>query len=207
MKKIIFLYLFLIITSNPLIADSENKLIFNTPVIQKECLKLSRKAMTEWIENGRKIEIPANLPSPLFQQFGVFISIEKNHGVRGCQGTIHPKYSAAAEEIINNSIRACSRDTRYPPIKKDEIDKVRITVCIVFGIEQVFYQNELNPKRYGLLVSSGSRNGVILPLEAPNAGKQLQWALKRARINGNESFEMFRIDCVRFTENPKEKEK
>ena len=80
-------------------------------------VKLARETIEEYVRNRR---VPASPPedqlSPeMKQQGGVFVSIKKKGRLRGCIGTIEPRQTNVAEEVIENAVSAATRDPRFPP--------------------------------------------------------------------------------------------
>ena len=60
-----------------------------------------------------------------------------------------------AEEIVDNAIEAAVHDPRFPPLTADELDDLDIKVDVLHEPERVSSLDELDPRRYGVIVSSG----------------------------------------------------
>jgi AmmeMemoRadiSam system protein A len=133
---------------------------------------------------------------------GVFVSLKKFGELRGCIGTTQPCEECVASEIIRNAISAGTRDPRFEPVSKDEIDYLEYSVDVLS--EPVPAKTaELNPKRFGVLVSNGTRSGLLLPdLEGVDTvEKQLSIACKKAGIGIYEDFKIYKFTVTRHKED------
>ena len=152
------------------------------------------------IEKGVALPCPYPLPKELQIQAGTFISIKKNGLLRGCIGTIHPKYKNLAEEIILNAIKAANEDPRFPPIEKKELGQLTFSVDVLTPPEKIEDTSSLDVKRYGLIVQSQNRKGLLLPdLEIiKSVDQQLKTCLKKGGIKNTDSYELYRFEVKRF---------
>lgn len=139
---------------------------------------LARASVETYIKTGRALKLSdyqkqvgrlygkdANmLPEEMLsQQAGVFVSIHEWGELRGCIGTIAPTTNCIAEEIIQNGISASTRDPRFPAIEEYELDQLEISVDVLSEAEPVSSLEELDVKRYGVIVTKGFRRGLLLP--------------------------------------------
>ena len=115
------------------------------------------------------------IPNEFKQQLACFVSIHKNDdSLRGCIGTIEAREDNLWLEIISNAISACTRDSRFSPLTEDELEHINVSVDVLSKPKRVIDINELNPKKYGVIVSDGKYlRGVLLPnLEGVDTVKQ-----------------------------------
>ena len=153
------------------------------------------------MRDGSPIERPDDLPDEmLHQRAGAFVSIHEHGQLRGCIGTIAPTCSCIADEIIANGISASTRDPRFDPITPDELDYLEISVDVLAPAEPVNSPEELDPKRYGVIVTKGYRRGLLLPnLEGVDTvEEQLAIAKRKAGISPyDDDVELERFEVVR----------
>jgi AmmeMemoRadiSam system protein A len=128
-------------------------------------VQLARKTVETYIRD-RKIYEPQ--PEELTEEMkngraGAFVSIHENGDLRGCIGTIAPVQKALYLEIIANAISASTRDPRFPPITKNELPDLEISVDVLGEAEEIPSEDYLDVKRYGVIVSKGRRRGLLLP--------------------------------------------
>lgn len=161
---------------------------------------LARKTIEEYITMGKTPDIPEELPEEMQKkQAGVFVSIKKDGRLRGCIGTIEAVQSSIAKEIVANAISAATRDPRFSPIKQAELPWLTISVDVLGDTEKISSTDELDVKRYGVIVTKGRRRGLLLPnLEGVDTvEEQLAIAKQKAGIAEDEPVEMERFEVVR----------
>jgi AMMECR1 domain-containing protein len=113
---------------------------------------------------------------------GVFVTINKKGVPRGCMGTVVPRQKDIAREIIDNAVRAAASDLRQRPLALHELDEVTFCVSIVGPLRPVQGMSDLAPDVLGLLVRSGSCEGILLPGEAKTASWQVKECRRKAGL-------------------------
>lgn len=163
-------------------------------------VKLAKDAIEGYIRRGEIIKPPPDLPEEWKIRAGAFVSLKKKGQLRGCIGTIYPATKNLAEEVIRNAIAAATEDPRFMPVTEEELPELTYSVDILSPPEKIKDLNELDPKRYGIIVSSGIRKGVLLPdLEGVDTvAEQLSIALMKAGIREDEEFEVYRFTVRRL---------
>ncbi|MFZ5648893.1 MAG: AmmeMemoRadiSam system protein A [Bacillota bacterium] len=160
---------------------------------------IARDAL-EHYSRGKKFKIPpGKIPDEFKKPAGVFVSLKKDGQLRGCIGTIFPQYSSIIEETINNAISAGHRDPRFHPVGPEELDELDISVDVLHAPEPVKGKDQLDPVRYGVIVKSGRRQGLLLPnLEGVDTvEQQIDIARQKAGISPGEPIELERFEVVR----------
>ncbi len=165
-------------------------------------VKLARRAIEEYVRYGRVIPPPPpeEMTPEMKQQAGTFVSIKKHGQLRGCIGTFLPLCNNVAEEVIRNAIAAATEDPRFPPVTKDELDELEISVDVLSPPEPVDDISQLDPKKYGVIVESGWRRGLLLPdLEGVDTvEQQLAIAMAKAGISPGEPIKVYRFTVQRY---------
>ena len=130
-----------------------------------------------------------------------FVSIHKGGRLRGCIGTIAPTASCVALEIINNAISASTRDPRFDPIEPGELPYLEINVDVLGEPEDIDSMDQLDVKRYGVIVTSGYKRGLLLPdLEGVDTvEQQVEIAMRKGRISEDENYSLQRFEVIRHT--------
>lgn len=153
--------------------------------IEDPYVKLARETIEEYISTGNTFSNYKSVPIGLKNtKAGAFVSIHENGKLRGCIGTIIPTEESLMDEIIKNAISASTRDPRFPPIRKEELNILEISVDVLLDIEEVESLDELDVKKYGIIVTSGFKRGVLLPnIEGiDDVDTQIKIAKKKADI-------------------------
>ena len=131
---------------------------------------------------------------------GTFVSIKKEGQLRGCIGTILPTAPSLAEEVAQNAVSAATGDPRFPPMTQEELGEITISVDVLTPPEPVSGPGELDPVKYGVIVQSGYRRGVLLP-DLPGVDsveKQVAIAREKAGIASGEPVQLFRFEVKRY---------
>ncbi len=165
-------------------------------------VKLARASLEYFVKNGKAMEVPEWAPlETLTNQAGAFVSVHKMGQLRGCIGTILPTKDNLAEEIIGNAISAASRDHRFNPITEDELKWLDINVDVLTEPERIASIDELDVKKYGVIVESGYKRGLLLPdLEGVDTVEdQVDIARRKGGILPSESIQLYRFEVVRHT--------
>ena len=125
-------------------------------------LRLAWLSIREHLDGRDPHRLVAALAAPSRPQ-GCFVSLKKNERLRGCIGTIVPVHASLEAEIVANAIASSQRDPRFPPVTRAELERLSISVDVLSSPEDIASPAELDPKRYGVIVRSGGRAGVLLP--------------------------------------------
>lgn len=133
----------------------------------KKLVRLARETIINYLRSG-KFEIK---PLDEFKEKrGVFVSIHTfpTHKLRGCVGFPYQDYPLY-EALQRAAIESAFRDTRFPPLKQEELNKVVFEVSVLTKPTLIKVKN---PKEYlnkikigkdGLIMEHGLRKGLLLP--------------------------------------------
>ena len=101
--------------------------------------------------------------------------------------------------IIENAVSAAARDPRFSPITPDELEKLTISVDVLGDTQKIASSEELDVKRYGVIVTKGAKRGLLLPnLEGVDTvEEQIQIAKQKAGIGADEEVRLERFEVVR----------
>nr|MCR5823054.1 AmmeMemoRadiSam system protein A [Lachnospiraceae bacterium] len=119
--------------------------------------------------------------------------------LRGCIGTILPTTDCIAQEIANNAVSASSRDPRFEPITENELRFLDVSVDILGEPEPIESLEELDVKRYGVIVTCGMKRGLLLPdLEGvDDVDTQVSIAMKKGGISPSDDYRLERFEVIR----------
>ncbi|RJQ48689.1 MAG: AmmeMemoRadiSam system protein A [Nitrospiraceae bacterium] len=163
-------------------------------------VNLAKETIEQYILTGKTITPPDN-PSPdMAGKAGVFVCIKIKGELRGCIGTFSPCTESIACEIIHNAISAATCDPRFPPVAKKELSELEYSVDVLTEPEKVSGKEDLDPKKYGVLVKSGERRGLLLPdLEGiDSVDEQISIASMKAGSYIGEPVELYRFEVKRY---------
>lgn len=167
-------------------------------------VRLARKTIDTYIRTGEIIKPEEkDLPEDMTgRRAGAFVSIHKQGKLRGCIGTIGPTEKNLAREIVRNAISASTRDPRFDPISEDELPWLEINVDVLGEPENIDSMEQLDVKRYGVIVSTrDGRRGLLLPdldgVDTPE--EQVSIAMHKGGIQPHENYFLQRFEVVRHT--------
>lgn len=164
-------------------------------------VRLARLSLETYVRTGSRLErLPDGLPDELTRRAaGAFVSLHIGGRLRGCIGTIAPTRASVAQEIVQNAVSAGTRDPRFPPVHPEELDELEYSVDVLGEPEPVNSLDQLNPKRYGVIVSCGTRRGLLLPAldGVDTVAQQVDIARQKGGIRAEEPYQIERFEVVR----------
>jgi len=165
--------------------------------------ELAHQSISYFLKNNSILPTPENIDDFYKQKAACFVSLhtKSNNELRGCIGTLKPQHLNLAEEIIYNALSAAFDDPRFPPLEEKELGDINFSVDILSTPEQIQSPNELDPKKYGVIISFGRKNGVLLPdLEGVDTiEEQLSIAAEKGGIDLEEDeYKLERFEVKRF---------
>ncbi len=135
-------------------------------------IRLARNAVKEYLKTGKTIKPPENTPKKLFENCGVFVTINtlKNteKELRGCIGYPYPN-NPLAEAVIDSAISAAIQDPRFHPLSLKELGNVVFEVSVLTLPELIEvkkpeeYVAKIKVGEDGLIVEKGFFKGLLLP--------------------------------------------
>ena len=163
-------------------------------------VKLAKDTIEEYVRNGEMIDPPSDLSPEMTGEAGVFVSLKENGELRGCIGTLQPTKENVALEIIQNAVSAATHDPRFPPVTSSELDELEYSVDVLSSPEKISGKEELDPKKYGVIVKNGNQKGLLLPdLEGVDTPEeQIRIAAMKAGIHSDEGIELYRFEVKRY---------
>jgi uncharacterized protein len=114
--------------------------------------------------------VPEKPPSAEFKvKRGVFVTIKnrEDRSLRGCIGFISP--TPLWDAVQSAAALAAFEDPRFPPLGKDEMDKVVLEVSVMSepsmlaGSGRESYEADIHIGQDGLIIFNHSSSGLLLP--------------------------------------------
>jgi len=189
-------------TSGDITGDYSSVVGYAGIIIKKmsPLVKLAKDAVEAYVTEGAIPQPPKRLTPEMKKKAGTFVSIHKRGKLRGCIGTFEPAQRNVAQEIISNAICSATRDPRFPAITPDELAYLDYSVDVLTTPEPVESRDQLDPKRYGIIVECGMRKGLLLPdLEGvEDVDEQINICCRKADIDPNEPIKLYRFEVKRY---------
>lgn len=128
---------------------------------RKTLLRLARQALEDGVGG---VTEPKELPQPapaLLECRGAFVTLRKHGELRGCIG--HVQTSAPLYQTVQEcAVAAALTDPRFRPVTPDETPLLHLEISILSMPEQMA-PDQIVIGEHGLIVSRGSRRGLLLP--------------------------------------------
>jgi len=177
-----------------------------------EIVKWAIKCIETFILENRIIEIDEGAPEFLKNTAGgAFVSLHRvlrvatsqalpGKELRGCIGTIEAVKKNLALEIRDNAISAATKDPRFFPVEKTELEDIEVSVDILSAPEMIEDESLLDPGKYGVIVEHGYKRGLLLPdLEGiDTVDLQIEIAKRKAGIHKSEKCTLYRFTVDRY---------
>ena len=166
---------------------------------EDDYVRLARRAIETIVRTGEPAERPTGLPSEMTERAGVFVSLKKDGELRGCIGTFEPTTKNIAAEIMQNAASAALRDPRFPPVREEELGALVYSVDVLTEPELVANIDDLDAKKYGVIVESRGRKGLLLPDLAgvDTVEEQLHIARQKGGIPADAAVRIWRFTVER----------
>lgn len=162
-------------------------------------IEVAREAISCALED-RPYEAP-RLPPPWDAPRPAFVTLRKADGsLRGCIGRTEATLATLAAEIADCAVASALRDPRFEPVSREELAVLSVEISLLEEPEPTHGHEELDPRTYGVVVSSGRRRGVLLPdidgVDTPE--QQLAIAMRKGGIGPCEPhrIERFRVEKI-----------
>ena len=131
-------------------------------------VKTARQAVTEFLSNGNQIRLEAELEKKFSFDSGVFVTLNKPDGLRGCIGFPMPE-KKLSHAIIEGAIAAATEDPRFPPVTTKELNDITFEVTVLTPPMEIDvsdpmeYLTKIKVGRDGLIIRHSFYSGLLLP--------------------------------------------
>ncbi len=144
---------------------------------------------------------PPELGDPWREPRGVFVTLKKHGALRGCVGHLAPTEANLAMEVAAVSVLAGHDDSRFPAVQPEELPELEYEISILTPPEPTTL-DQLDPSRYGVIVTSGWRRGVLLPdLDGVDTvEQQIHICRQKAGISDRASVRLERFEIVKVAQ-------
>ncbi len=131
-------------------------------------VKTARQAVIEFLSNGNRIKLEAENEKKFSFNSGVFVTLNKSNGLRGCIGFPMPE-KKLSYAIVDGAIAAATEDPRFPAVTKKELGDITFEVTVLTPPKEIDvsdpmeYLTKIKVGRDGLIIRHHSYSGLLLP--------------------------------------------
>lgn len=121
---------------------------------------IARRAVSCAVLEGELPDLP-DFPPTLSEHCGAFVSLYVGGRLRGCVGQVENP-GPLADVVARSAISAALQDSRFPPIRAEELAALKIEISVLTRPEPLLPE-AIVVGRHGLLVINAARRGLLLP--------------------------------------------
>ena len=136
---------------------------------QRSLLELARRSIADGCGHGWPPPAPQESWSPeLSEPRATFVTLQSEGQLRGCRGTIEPKYPLA-EDVWRNAWASAYADPRFPPVSAGQVARLDIAISMLTPLAPLPAASErelldaLRPGLDGLVLRCGAAMATFLP--------------------------------------------
>lgn len=151
---------------------------------RQQLLTLARKTMDFCLEKQQvpqASELGVAISEAMRCPRAAFVTLKKDHVLRGCIGDIFPQ-KPLYKSVMLNAIHACFNDRRFPQVSKDECKDITIEISALTAPEPVASADEIRIGADGVVLNKDGRSAVFLPQVAPEQGWNVEQMLTQLSL-------------------------
>ena len=123
-------------------------------------VRTARRAVTEYLRKGKKIQLADEIKSRFSYKSGVFVTLNKEENLRGCIGFPTPD-RILHQSLVDAAIASSTEDPRFPPVVHEELDEITFEVTTLTPPVEIKVND---PSEYPKMIKIG-RDGLIIKWE------------------------------------------
>jgi AmmeMemoRadiSam system protein A len=172
---------------------------------RQSMLALARRAIVEAVSFQKSIGDTPRIGAST-EIRGVFVTLHARGRLRGCIGVVEA-FEPLSESIPRCAANAALRDSRFSPVCVEELPEIEIELSLLSSFEPILSEN-IEIGKHGLLISQGSKRGLLLPQVAVehkfSRDRFLEETCRKAGLSANAWQEadtkIFGFTCEVFSE-------
>jgi AmmeMemoRadiSam system protein A len=149
-------------------------------------VEIARRAISSAVLERRLPDLPP-YPAALSEPKGAFVSLYHSRELRGCVGQVENP-GPLADVVARSAINAALYDSRFSPIRAEEIISLEIEISVLTIPERILPE-AIEAGRHGLMVVRGAHRGLLLPQVAAerkwSSWRLLEETCRKAGLGGD----------------------
>jgi len=130
---------------------------------------IARRSIEQGLSSGEALRVELSQYSPpLREKRATFVTLNIHDRLRGCVGILEPM-RPLVEDVAHNAFAAAFNDTRFEPLRHDELALLKIHISILNTPEEMDFESEqdlveqLRPGTDGIILIEHGRRATFLP--------------------------------------------
>jgi len=145
---------------------------------QENLLDIAKSSVEDYVKNGVVPEFETE-NHYLNQKIGAFVTLKKQGQLRGCIGMFSPTEIPLYEVVSQMAISAATKDTRFSPVKKEELAELDYEISVLSPMEKIDNWQDIVLGKHGVLIKYLMQSGVFLPQVATDNNWSLETFLEQ----------------------------
>lgn len=137
---------------------------------KKMLLEIARTTIEKYTISKAIIKLnPADFSHTLKSNCGAFVTINKNHRLRGCIGRFdasEPLYLI----VQQMAMAAATQDSRFTPVTPEELKDLEVEISVLSPLRKINSIDEIVMGKHGIYIVKDNRTGTFLPQVANETG-------------------------------------
>lgn len=175
-------------------------------------LEIARRAISSAVLERSLPDFPVPAGT-LSERQGAFVTLYRGGNLRGCVGQVENP-GPLADVVARSAINAALNDTRFLPVRADEISELEIEISVLSALERILPE-AITAGEHGLLVVRGPLRGLLLPQVASERNWTAVRFLEETCVKAglprdawrDPATEVYGFTAEIFTERPQDPEK
>lgn len=163
-------------------SSAANDLLSNED--KKQLLKLARQTLQFALTHKRPPEpdeLDVEVTDGMQRVMGAFVTLEKNHQLRGCIGEIFPRRELY-KAVIDHAVNAAFNDYRFQPVTAPEEPSIHIEISALQPPYPIERWQDIKLGKHGIVLRKGRHQAVFLPQVAPEQGWTVEETLTHLAV-------------------------
>ncbi len=130
---------------------------------------IAKASVLNGLQNHQPLMVNiADYPSILQEKKATFVTLNINHNLRGCIGTLSA-YRALVDDIAHNAYAAAFSDPRFPAVGQSEFKQLEYHISVLSDTRPMQFDSEddllqqIRPGIDGLVLEEDGYRGTFLP--------------------------------------------
>jgi uncharacterized protein len=137
--------------------------------IQTVLIDVASASLAQGVRVGTALDVAADAyPEAVRRPGASFVTLRNGGELRGCIGSMRAQFPLVAD-VARNAFSAGFRDPRFPPIARDELASLAVSISVLSQPEPVAVDSErqllelMRERSHGWVLQLGNRRGLLLP--------------------------------------------
>ncbi len=151
---------------------------------KEQLLTLARQSINYALRHRRipeTSELGVTISDTMKETRAVFVTLKRNHQLRGCIGDIFPQ-RPLYKSVVINAVNAALNDRRFLPVIRAECNDITIEISALTVPGSVSSPDQIRIGTDGVVLNKDSRSAVFLPQVAPEQGWDLNQTLTQLSL-------------------------